>query len=194
MSAISVTRRVEKFGELIRNVGAGLEAAGKYLVEMLEDIPDAKRQILARFPEFSISLLNQLEAVGRGQLHPRLTMTANPGFVRLRGLPMSDQVRYMEEPVELLVEKDGVYDTLLVLVKDLTAEQAKQVFSADHIRTSGAQRAWMEDAKAHAAMLKHSDEFTEPYKIQKDNTVIFTGNVRMSAAQLTEILSKLLKR
>ena len=188
---IEITNKVEEFGALIRQIGAGLEAAGKMLVEMLALDPQAKKKIRDRFPEISNSMLNQLEAVGRGQMHPRLALTANPGFQRLRGLPYSDQERLLSEPVELLVEHEGEIDVLLVQVADLTPDQARQVFAQDCVRSQGAQRAWLEDQREKALVSKRAVTISEPYQIHRNGTVEFKAGTVLTRRDLAEVLAKL---
>jgi len=183
-----IESKIEQFGGMIRAIGENLLEAGKLLVEMLKDDPEAKAKIQRKFPEISVSMLNQLEAVGRGQMHPRLALAAGPGHVKMRGLPYSDQERYLEEPVPLLVDNHGAYDTLLVKVHELTPDQARQVFAADHLRSAGEQRAYLEDLKQKKEIEHRSVPLEESYKIHRDGSVEFKAGVRLTRKTLMNIL------
>jgi hypothetical protein len=189
----TMEERIAHFGEMICGLGMALQTAGEYLVSLLDEDPAVKKKIQAKFPEIGMSVLNQLEAVGRGTLHPRLTMVSNPGFVRLRGLPMSDQTRYLEEPVELVLEKDGEFDTLLVKAVDLTPEQAKQVFAADHVRDQGAQRAWLEGERAKAEVEKRTTPIPDLYVVHRDGIVEFRAGARIPMRELAAIVARGIK-
>jgi hypothetical protein len=184
--------KIDKFGGLIQCIGSSLVSAGKLLVEIIEEDPTAKRRIQAKYPEISASMLNQLEAVGRGQLHPKLALTGSAGYMRLRGLPMSDQERYLEESVELLVEAGEDYDVLLVKVSDLTPKQAAQVFAPDHVRAQGAQRAYLEDQKQKATLAHRCEELPEPYKVHRDGSIEFRAGTRIKRKELLWLVQRVI--
>jgi hypothetical protein len=184
--------KIEKLGGLMQNIGTSLMAAGKLLVEILEEEPKGKRLIQAKYPGISAPMLNQLEALGRGQLHPALALSGSPGYIRLRGLPMSDQERYLEESVELLVEAGEDYDVLLVKVSDLTPKQAAQVFAPDHVRAQGAQRAYLEDQKQKATLAHRCEELPEPYKVHRDGSIEFRAGTRIKRKELLWLVQRVI--
>lgn len=183
--------KIKQFGDLLSQIGAGIIAAGKLVVEIVEENPDGKRQLAERYPQISMSFLNQLEAVGRGQMHPKLALAANPGYVKLRKLPISEQVRYVEEPLELVVEKDGEFDILLVKASDMTPDQAKQVFADDHVRSQGAQRAYLEDMKQKALTAKRAEPLVEPFRICGKGKVEFRAGVVMDLHELAALVARM---
>lgn len=183
-------QKIDQFGDLLAQIGAGIKAAAALVVEIVNENPDGKRQLLEKYPQISMSFLNQLEAVGRGQLNPKLALTVNPGLVKLRKLPPSDQDRYLEEPLELVIEKDGEYDVLLVKAADMTADQAKQVFAEDHVRSHGAQRAYLEDLRQKAALANQTVPVKQVYTIHRNGQVEING-VLFHRKDLLDILSKL---
>jgi len=184
-------QRLDKLKQALTASIDHLLEAGRIFVEMIDADPSAKKKVQAALG-WSSQTVNQLEAVGRGTLLPQLYYSSNIAHQKLRGLPLSDQKRYLEEPVELVVEKDGAYDTLLVTVTDLTPAQAKQVFDVNHVRAPGAQRAYLEDLKAHAALNHRAEPLDSSYKIhRREGEVEFKAGVRVNASQLLTLLQQL---
>lgn len=181
--------RIEAFCEMVRGLAVTLAEMGQELVKLLEVEPNAKRLIMKREPMIGMSFLNQLEAVGRGTLHPKLAMTSNAGYNRLQRLPLSDQSRYLEEPIELLVTKDGDYDVLLVKVEELNPDQARQVFDGNSVRSASAQRAYIENLKTQEAVKQGAKEFAN-FVVARDGTITFpkgyTGTLEDLLVALTQ--------
>jgi len=186
-----IESKIEEFGKVITQIGAGLERAGQLIVEIVDGHPQGKKLLLERYPQLAPSTLSQLESVGRRQMHPSLALTANPGLMRLRNLPYSDQERYLSEPLEVLVEADDDCDVLLVKVTDLSAEQAKQVFAADHVRGHGAQRAYLQDLKQKAALVKSAEVLESPYRFH-GKKVELRANMMFTAADLMDLARKIM--
>ncbi len=55
------------------------------------------------------------------------------------------QETYFHNPPSLLIQNNGDWEQLKVDIHNMTPDQAAQVFSEDHVRTDGEQRAWIED-------------------------------------------------
>lgn len=184
----------KKCADIEKLIQAGTDAfaqAGKKLVELIDEFPETKEIIMTRNPKFRMEALNRLEAIGRGSILPELAFDEREGVKALRRLPLSDQKKYMAEPLELVVVKDGKNDTLLVAVTDLTASQAKQVFSAEHIRTLGAQRAYLEEQRMKQAQKNPSNGDNVPaWQIRKDR-VIFNSGATLTAGELATIITQL---
>lgn len=175
--------------EFMRLVLQGVESwrqAGVLLVAMLKKNPRVKEQILKNHPELSASILATFEKIGRGELHPMLLLSESPGYIAARKLPYSDQERIVnEKKVELLLLKDGRADVINADVRTLTAEQAKQAFDKDHVRTPAEQRLYLED-KARPSLV------TTSWIIEGD-TVRFRKGVTLSVRQLTALLEKMIE-
>ena len=90
----------------------------------------------------------------------------------------------MAPPVPLLLA-DG--STIMVDVRNLTPDQAQQVFAADHIRSAGEQRAFYEDKKAMAGAVTVNGATVKCYTTQSV-TVAILGAV---AAPITTAASGL---
>ena len=56
---------------------------------------------------------------------------------------MSLQERYLDEPIPLIVHTDHGTDKLMLRGKDMTQEQAAQVFGPNRVRTDAEQKAYI---------------------------------------------------
>ena len=144
-------RKIEQLIDLIqKGVDAWIES-GKILVELVESNPHIYDNIIQKCPTLNAGVLGKLEMMGRGMLHPRLLLGNSPGFQYLEKMPMSVQERYIEEPIPLVIETDAGTDVILVKAKDLTRDQARQVFAANRLRTEGEQKAILIDQRSKNA-------------------------------------------
>ena len=181
---LSTQSDAEKFAALVqRGIDAWTEA-GRLLVQMIEKDRNAKSVIMEFCPDVTEEILSRFEAIGRQQLHPKTLLNNSPGMRRLRQLPYSDQSRFLSEPVPVLVKTTTGVDTLQVAVKNLTPEQALQVFTPDGVRGLDAQRAWVESrgSRKRAA--------SAPYQI-KGHKVRFNADCEISARELAQILAQM---
>lgn len=174
--------QARRFADLIQQGIDAWSEAGRLLVRMLEDDPRAKDVILSECPDLTSEVLARFEAIGRKQLHPKTLLDNSPGMRRLRRLPYSEQERYLQEPVPVVIRKGDAVDVLNVAVKNLSREQVTQAIAASGIRTPEAQRAWIESKRADVVRVK------KPYKIQKGR-VTFTSGCTLSSAELARIVT-----
>lgn len=182
--------KIDQFITLIqRGVDAWVEA-GKILVEMVEDDPMVFDAIIRKAPHINAGVLGKFEQMGRGILHPNLLLSFTPGHEKLAKLPLSMQTRYLEEPIPLLVETENGTDVLLVKAKDMTAEQARQVFASNRLRTEGEQKAWLIDRRSKEA--KPVGGNVSAWRI-KGGRVEFTAGATLSAGELATIITQLTK-
>ena len=162
--------------------------AGEILVQMVEEDPYVYDYIIAQCPQLNAGILGRFEQMGRKTLHPQLLLTASPGFAKLQRLPYSMQERYIEEPVPVIVHTDDGTDVLLVKAKDMTKEQAAQVFAPGRIRTTGEQKAYLVQQASHRAIDK-KDAVEKPWKIRGHRVII--NNVEFTRKELYAILSQM---
>lgn len=182
-----VNKQIEQFTQLVqRGIDAWTEA-GRLLVKMIEDNPNAKAEIVEACPDITEEILSRFEAIGRNQLHPKTLLNNSPGMRRLRSLPFSDQTRYLNSPVPVLVRTESGVDTLQVAVQNLTHQQALQVFASGTVRSPEAQRAYLESRRAVA---QSKIKTVAPYVI-KGGRVTFNAGCEMSARELATILAQL---
>jgi hypothetical protein len=168
----------------------GLLRAGEIYVAAIDEDPGRAREFRAAMPEFPERIWSQLEAIGRHQVHPRLLLgDGGPHRERIKRLPYNQQKQVLDgEPVELLV---GDTDTLRVDVRNVTSEQASQLFAGDHLRTVAEQKVWLVDRQRKAQLLKGEPESTLPYHIRSDGKITFTKGVTLTKAELRNILQSM---
>jgi hypothetical protein len=136
----TLTNQQAQIDAFITHFRRGVEewiTAGEILVQMVEQDPYVYDYIIQQCPQINAGILGRFEQMGRKTLHPQLLLTASPGFAKLQKLPFSLQERYIEEPVPVIVHTADGTDVLLVKAKDMTKEQAAQVFAPGRIRTEG---------------------------------------------------------
>jgi hypothetical protein len=160
------------------------------LVEMVEEDPHVYDYIIQQCPTLNAGILGRFEQMGRKILHPQLLLSASPGFSKLSKLPFSMQERYLSEPVPIIVHTENGPDVLLVETKNMTKEQANQVFAPGRIRTEGEQRAWLMQQRSNAAKPVGSN--VAPWSI-KGGRVVFVAGATLSAGELATIITQLTK-
>lgn len=111
------------------------------------------------------------------------------GAKRLRKLPLDFQRKYYTEPLPLLIEKSGQWESLSVGLHNLTPDQADQVFAVDHVRTESEQRAYIENKR----MNESAKPMDMPYRIVS-NEVIFMAGARLKKRDLQLLIDQLTKR
>jgi hypothetical protein len=184
-------QKIAQFIELYQQGMAAWIAAGKILVEMIDEDCYVYTYIIDQCPMLNASVLGKLEQVGRGILHPRMLLTNRPGMTALSRLPLSIQERFLEEPVVLMVDaRAGDYEPMSVYVRDMTQKQSQQVFACDRIRTPDEQLAWLAEERVRIA--KNVTPKTVPFVII-GNRVQFLEGATLTASEITEILARLVR-
>lgn len=179
-------QKIIKFIALFREGVNAWIKAGEILVDLVENDPHSYDYIIQSCPQLNAGILGRFEQMGRKTLHPQLLLTASPGFARLTRLPFSMQERYVEEPIPLIVHTDDGTDVLLVKAKDMTKEQASQVFAPGRLRTEGEQKAWLMQQKSNNARPVVS---SKPWSI-KGSKIIING-LEFTRKELTAILAQM---
>jgi hypothetical protein len=128
-----------------------------------------------------------IERVGRGQTHWKLLLGAGGTHeAKIGRLPMSVQKDICEGvKFEMLTRTN---DVVKVDVRTISADQARQVFAADHIRSVAEQKAWqaehiLPDAEPPAERL--------PIRYLAGGKVRFLRNVVCTRTDLKRILMEL---
>ena len=179
----------QKITQFITLFKEGVDAwikAGEILVDLVESDPHAYDYIIQSCPQLNAGILGRFEQMGRKTLHPQLLLTASPGFAKLTRLPFSMQERYIEEPIPLIVHTDDGTDVLLVKAKDMTKEQAAQVFAPGRLRTEGEQKAWLMQQQSNNARPVTT---SKPWSI-KGSRIIING-LEFTRKELTAILAQM---
>ena len=181
-------QQIEKFITLFQEGVNAWIKAGEILVQMTEEDPHVYDYIIQKCPTLNAGILGRFEQMGRKTLHPQLLLSASPGFSKLSKLPFSMQERYIEEPVPIIVHTENGTDVLLVQAKNMTKEQANQVFAPGRIRTEGEQKAWLMQQRSMAA--KPVGAAIAPWSI-KGGRVVFNAGATLSAGELATIITQL---
>jgi hypothetical protein len=180
---VLVNPQIQTFAALIQQGIDAWTEAGKLLVQMIEKDPNSKQEIMDSCPDITDEILARFEAIGRNQLHPKTLLNNSPGMRRLRRLPFSDQSRFIKENVPLLVRTETGTDILQVAVKNLTAQQALQVFATDCVRAPEAQRTWLESKKR-----KYTPR--APYQI-KGHKIVFSADSEFTVRELADLVARM---
>lgn len=180
---ITTKNAVEQFITLFQQGYDAWTSAGKLVADALEHDPDFAEKVHDKCPEISCDTVYAFDRLGRKQLHPKLLISDSPGARKLRRLPYSEQERYCDGPVCLLIKTCSGWDTLMVSVFNMTTEQANQVFDAEGVRTAPAQRAWLENKSSKSLIT-----VDEPYRISGRKLIVMQP-CQFTAGQLARMLS-----
>jgi hypothetical protein len=192
---MDTTTQNKKIAQFVKLFKDGVDAwikAGEILIELVEDDPHVYDYIIQQSPSLNAGILGRFEQMGRKSLHPQLLLSASPGFARLQKLPYSMQERFIEEPIPLIIHTDNGTDVLLVKAKDLTKDQATQVFSANRLRTEGEQKAWLIQQRSNSVRTVGD---VSPWRLTGDSLIVRTssGEVRFPRSQLAAFVAQLTK-
>jgi len=190
MTTAELNRGIKRFTELyLKGVEVWIEA-GTILCEMVDTDPHVYDYILKDCPNLNAGILERFEQMGRKTLHPQLLLNNSIGYSKLQKLPYSLQERYLDEPIPLIVHTEsGETDVLLVKAREMTKDQANQVFGNGRIRTEGEQKAWLIQQRSNKSRDIVPAAQQTPYKI-KGNKVIING-VEFTRRQLASILAQM---
>ena len=188
MKAIVTTSEVKEFVQLIARGVECWARAGEIAAKAIAANPDWIDEVCAAEPMLTPQFVRKFERIGLRQLHPKAMIGEAPGVRKLRKLPYALQVKYLSEPVPVLIHGREGWETLGVDVWNLAESQAAQVFDRDGIRTEAAQRAWLaaRDAERPAPIVAEA-----PYRVLPRGKVFFTGPCTMDRKELARILSQL---
>lgn len=154
---------------IVKGINAWLEA-GELVANAVDDDPDFIDKFCDKHQDISPETMVRFELIGRKKLHPQTLIHDSPGMRRLRRLPFSLQEKYVSNPIPVIVKQEKGYDTLQVDVRNLTPEQALQVFESSGVRSESAQRAWIEDRLA--SRMAPAIDADRPYRITGRKVVV----------------------
>ncbi len=189
--AFDLQAEVNKFIEAYQRGMSAWEEAGRIIVAIVDNDPHAVDDIVKLCPSLTPSIIHVFERIGRGLLLPALAMDTSAGAAKLRELPLSAQKRYETEPVPLIVDTEQGTDILLVDVKNLTRDQAKQVFAKGRIRSEGEQKAFLVELRSKQKSLSRQTEIPA-WRIIKGR-VVFEKGATLSAGELATIITQITK-
>ena len=132
-----------EFAERIRKVSDDLLDIARDLVVALDAKPELMDELIAA--GVNRELVNRLERLGRGQIHPRLVFSTTVGAVKLLALPLSAQTRALDNGIEVMEDDESTQR--IIPVNEMTPAQARQAFNRGHIRSLQEQRTWLRAQK-----------------------------------------------
>lgn len=188
MKPATTNGNIDKFVQLVNEGVEKWIEAGEIVSREIDNDPSWPDKVVKEHPEISEDTIYAFDRIGRKELLPKLLMSNKPGPKRLRRLPYSYQEKFAEQPVELLVQAQGEYDTLKVSIWNMTPDQARQAFDVDGPRTPQQQRAWMESR--HVS--EEARHFNEPFRVS-GSTLVVLEPCRFSTKQLASILAQMTK-
>ena len=119
-----------------------IKKASEYLVAAFDQNADTSwKQISELGLNLSANALNQLLAIGRGQIDQRLLEADFPAVAQLKKLDIALQRTFLDNGIEVFEETTA--ECRLIPVADLTKKQCRRVFGKRGIRTPAAQRTWL---------------------------------------------------
>lgn len=172
---------------------AAFAEAGEILVNALTEYPNIKERIMELEPRIDPQALADLERIGRKQLHPMLMASNRPALRALRRMPYSEQERYATQPVELLiVDSADKTSTLQVSIHSMTADQSRQAFNGNHVRSLAEQRAYIETERAKR-MIKQAPPITSDYVVSRGR-IVTNRPLTLTQEDLVRMLSEITKK
>lgn len=187
MTPIIKDDKMQSFIQLFKEGVDAWIKAGETLVELVENDPAAYDELIEKCPTLNAGILARFEEMGRKTLHPQLLINGAPGFAKLKKLPFSLQERYLNEPISVVIDKDGRPDLLLVKAKDMTTAQANQVFCRNRVRTEGEQRAFRLQKEEEAP--KHQGPEVTLWT-KRGGKIFFNADVGFTLSDVASILAQ----
>ena len=185
----TLTTKDEKMESFLTLFREGVEAwvkAGAILVELIEENPNIYDEMIEKCPTLNAGILTRFEQIGRKQLHPQLLLGSSAGMAKLKRLPYSLQERYLEEPIPVVVETEYGTDKLLIKARDMTPDQANQVFQGSGLRSESAQKAYL--SQKQAEVKRKGPEVTLWTK--KKGKIYFNPDIGFTPSDIASILAQ----
>jgi hypothetical protein len=178
---------VLSFIRLIREGIQRLSEAGALAAQAIDVDPDWPDKVVEACPDFTHEFIRRIELVGRKKLHASLVISETPGARRLRRLPYTLQEKHVTHPVPVVICHGDKWEILQVDIRNLTPDQAAQVFAEDRVRSEAEQRAFIEDKLMRSTAPTVT---AEPYRVRGGNLVIVQP-CTLNRKELTKILASM---
>lgn len=185
--SIDYKSTIKEIAQLFSVGISSIRQAGELLVKLYDANPIYRELAKNDLHSLPSGMLDKLERIGRNKLLPEVMQAHQIGFRRLEKMPFDIQKTLIHAPVEIVViNDDGRTDILKVRVKDMSKDQAKQVFSDNGVRDPSAQRAYLADIK----MKSRPKPVESAFKLLKDRLVI-NEPCEITRQQLTSLLAQM---
>lgn len=181
------TKTIQKIAELITGGISMWVEAGQLIAKEIDESDEFLDLICSAVPGFTPELVMRFYALGKKQIHPELLIAEGPGPKALLKLPYAIQEKYLSSSVDVLIRNGKDWDTLKVNIRNLTPDQARQVFSKDSVRSVQSQRAFIESANVKKF---NPSADVESYKIIGKRVTI-RRDVTLTAKDLANILAEM---
>lgn len=187
--------KIRRFGELILEGVKAWTEAGKLLVEILDEDPEAYERMTGGELGLTRAHLAKFEAIGRGALEPRLLLNGSAGYQRLAKAPVSAQREALDHGIRVYEETDeGETTHRLVKPNELSPLELAQVFApGGALRTPEEQRAWLARREKLKALDEKAKETDMPDYTVRNGKVTFRAGCTLSVGQIANILQQLTK-
>ena len=196
LPATKIDQSIKRFNELVTEGVRAWTEAGKLLVQIVDSDPQAYDKILGEAQGLTRAHLAKFEAIGRGQIEPRLLLNGSIGYQRLSKAPLSDQRRALNDGIPLYEPTaDGETTHRIVRPEDLNPFEASQVFApGGAIRSPEEQRAYLAKRKSRNAVEgKRVETVDVPDYTIKGQKVTFNAGCTLTVGQIANILQQLTK-
>jgi len=153
-----ITRNyIEEFKKALQSGLDNIVKAAEIYVEAIDSDYEAKDKFSSSFDgTIPAAAWAGFEAVGRKAMHPKLLFGGGNNRGYIKRLIYSDQEDVLSgKRVSLLI--DGG-DSIMVDPREITKEQAQQLFDRDHIRTLSEQKAYVESQRLPQSSIEHTAE------------------------------------
>lgn len=179
---------VTRIKTLIEQGVAAWQQAGQLIAQELDEAEDfeAAKDELCLSLNVGEDIVMRFYAIGKKLTFAPLLIADGPGVVALLKCPYDVQERYATQPLDVLVRQGNDWATLKITARNLTGDQAKQVFKNGEIRSIAAQRAFIESRNT----ARYNPNVTQetPYVIRNHKLVIRNGPT-FTATELLRILA-----
>lgn len=190
------SKDIAKFSKLVSDGVKAWTQAGKLLVKIVEDDPEAYDKLVGGDLGLTRAHLAKFEAIGRGQIEPRLLLNGSVGYQRLAKAPVSEQKRALDEGIKLYEPTpDGETTHRIVRPEDLNPFEASQVFAAGGaLRSPEEQRAYLAKRESRKKTEASRKEVVDvPDYTIKGGKVTFRSECTLTVSQVATILQQLTK-
>jgi hypothetical protein len=192
---MQIENKNRKITEFVALITQGIECwnkAGEIVVQLLDEQELTISEIAQTSEFLTEDIVTRFEQLGRKQLVPSLLVADYPAAKHLVRLPYSEQKRVVETSVDLLVYNGKETSVLKVSAENLTPAQCRQVFDGDQVRSTGAQRAWLEDKRSSQEIRDALESPGALYQV-RGKRVVFKRPCELSAGQLAQIIAEIEK-
>lgn len=175
MNVATAPSYISEFRSALESGIENIAKAAAVYVTAIDSDPDAKEMFLSGFADvIPSSAWAGFEAVGRKQMHPKLLFGAGNNRGYLKHLPFSDQEKIMDGHKYDLLISGG--DSVRVDPREISKDQARQLFGRGHVRTLSEQRSYLESLNVPHVEIKQT-AMPMPYTISGHKVYIKADTV-----------------